>query len=213
MSKPELTKVPLWVKIFNVPLEAWNVEGINQIASRVGNPIIMDRITTAMCEKSHGRASFARVLVEVNYVKGLVDEIESCQSKNLSEEEKRIKESMKPVNVLVVDSDRNEGWRTMNYRRGDIVEVSVKVVGDRLVVAEEDKKDLGKRGNNVVNEVDSVNKNGYVQGLSSKNRFSMLNDDEGSEESIEWREFYMRIDVACEIGITIDEAEKLTCSE
>ncbi|GKC16259.1 RNA-directed DNA polymerase, eukaryota, reverse transcriptase zinc-binding domain protein [Tanacetum coccineum] len=28
MSKPELTKAPLWVKIFNVPLKAWNVEGI-----------------------------------------------------------------------------------------------------------------------------------------------------------------------------------------
>ncbi|GKB03281.1 hypothetical protein Tco_0831370 [Tanacetum coccineum] len=81
----------------------------------------------------------------------------------------------------------------------------------------EDKKDLGKRRNNVVNEVDSINENGSVQGsnskknnedngLSSKNRFSMLNDDEGSEESIEWREFCTRIDVACEIGITIDEA-------
>ncbi|GJX07044.1 zinc knuckle CX2CX4HX4C containing protein [Tanacetum coccineum] len=76
MSKPEVTKVPLWVKIYNVPLEAWNVEGISRIASRVGNPIIMDRITTAMCEKSYGRASFARVLVEVDSTKGLVDSVE-----------------------------------------------------------------------------------------------------------------------------------------
>ncbi|GJZ52721.1 putative reverse transcriptase domain-containing protein, partial [Tanacetum coccineum] len=78
MVKPEPSKVPLWVKIMNVPLEAWNVEGISRIASRIGNPIIMDRITNSMCEKAYGRASFARVLVEVEAAKGLVDSVEVC---------------------------------------------------------------------------------------------------------------------------------------
>ncbi|GJU37562.1 RNA-directed DNA polymerase, eukaryota, reverse transcriptase zinc-binding domain protein [Tanacetum coccineum] len=78
MVKPEPSKVPLWFKIMNVPLEAWNVEGISRIASRIGNPIIMDRITTSMCEKAYGRASFARVLVEVEAAKGLVDSVEVC---------------------------------------------------------------------------------------------------------------------------------------
>ncbi|GJY64612.1 zinc knuckle CX2CX4HX4C containing protein [Tanacetum coccineum] len=58
--------------------EAWNVEGISRIASRIGNPIIMDRITTSMCEKAYGRASFAHVLVEVEAAKGLVDSVEVC---------------------------------------------------------------------------------------------------------------------------------------
>ncbi|GJR68831.1 RNA-directed DNA polymerase, eukaryota, reverse transcriptase zinc-binding domain protein [Tanacetum coccineum] len=71
-------KLTLWVKIMNVPLEAWNVEGISRIASRIGNLIIMDRITTSMCEKAYGRASFARVLVEVEAAKGLVDSVEVC---------------------------------------------------------------------------------------------------------------------------------------
>ncbi|GKG17560.1 hypothetical protein Tco_0362517, partial [Tanacetum coccineum] len=35
-----------------------------------------------------------------------------------SEEEKRIKESVKPISEPVVNSDRNEGLRTMNYMRG-----------------------------------------------------------------------------------------------
>ncbi|GJY45934.1 zinc knuckle CX2CX4HX4C containing protein [Tanacetum coccineum] len=48
MVKPEPSKVPLWVKIMNVPLEAY------------------------------GRASFARVLVEVEAAKGLVDSVEVC---------------------------------------------------------------------------------------------------------------------------------------
>ncbi|GJZ43290.1 RNA-directed DNA polymerase, eukaryota, reverse transcriptase zinc-binding domain protein [Tanacetum coccineum] len=194
-------------------------------------------IATVICEKLYGRASFARVLVEVNSVKGLVDEVEvwyrslnksmilnveyawrppickhcrvfghtlkSCQSKNLSEEEKRIKESMKPVNVPVVDSDRNERRDNGVNKQYVLVRGNVKNVSNEKKGMKEDKKDLGKRGNNVANEVDSVNENG----------FSMLNDDEGSKELIEWREFCTRIDVACKIGITIDEAEKLTWSE
>ncbi|GKA88883.1 RNA-directed DNA polymerase, eukaryota, reverse transcriptase zinc-binding domain protein [Tanacetum coccineum] len=76
MQKPEPSKVPLWVKIMNIPLEAWNSEGISWIASYIGNPVIMDRITTSMCERSYGRASLARVLIEVETELGLVDEIE-----------------------------------------------------------------------------------------------------------------------------------------
>ncbi|PWA83787.1 hypothetical protein CTI12_AA165660 [Artemisia annua] len=45
---------------------------------RIGTPIIMDRITTAMCERSNGRANFARVLVEVDATKGIVDSVEVC---------------------------------------------------------------------------------------------------------------------------------------
>ncbi|GJV48855.1 RNA-directed DNA polymerase, eukaryota, reverse transcriptase zinc-binding domain protein [Tanacetum coccineum] len=76
LNKPEATRLPLWVKIFNVPLEAWNVEGISRIASRIGTPIIMDKLTTAMCQKGYGRASFARVLIEVDAAKGIVDTVE-----------------------------------------------------------------------------------------------------------------------------------------
>nr|GEX41491.1 hypothetical protein [Tanacetum cinerariifolium] len=142
----------------------------------------MDRITTAMCEKSYGLASLARVLVEADSVKGLVDE-----SKNLSEEEKRIKESMKPVNILVVVNDRNEGGYMNNGGRDNDVNKqyvpvrgNVKNVSNEKEGIKEDKKELGKRGNNVVNEVDFINENR---------------------------------DVACEIDITIDESEKLTWSK
>ena len=33
LTKPEPRKIPIWAKILNVPLEAWNVEGISRIAS------------------------------------------------------------------------------------------------------------------------------------------------------------------------------------
>ena len=78
MERPEPSKVPIWVKLMNVPLEAWNVQGISRIASGVGNPIIIDRITTSMCEKAYGRASFARVLIEVDAASDLVESVEVC---------------------------------------------------------------------------------------------------------------------------------------
>ncbi|PWA45835.1 ATPase, F1/V1/A1 complex, alpha/beta subunit, Zinc knuckle CX2CX4HX4C [Artemisia annua] len=56
-------------------------KGLTGLASRVGNPIIMDRITTSMCEKAYGRASFARVLIEVDASTELVENIEVCYEK------------------------------------------------------------------------------------------------------------------------------------
>ncbi|PWA38380.1 hypothetical protein CTI12_AA581960 [Artemisia annua] len=49
---------------------------LNRIASGVGTPIIMDKVTASMCEKAYGRASFARVLIEVDASKGIVDSVE-----------------------------------------------------------------------------------------------------------------------------------------
>nr|GEW73659.1 zinc knuckle CX2CX4HX4C [Tanacetum cinerariifolium] len=60
--------------------EAWNVEGISRIASRIGIPIIMDKITTSICEKPYGKASYAKFLVEVDAVNSLVDTIEICKA-------------------------------------------------------------------------------------------------------------------------------------
>nr|GEU92204.1 hypothetical protein [Tanacetum cinerariifolium] len=78
LDKPEPARIPLWVKIYNVPFEAWNVEGINKIASRIKTPIIIDKVTTFICERGYGRASFAMVLIKVDAAKGIVDNVEIC---------------------------------------------------------------------------------------------------------------------------------------
>ncbi|GJT13943.1 RNA-directed DNA polymerase, eukaryota, reverse transcriptase zinc-binding domain protein [Tanacetum coccineum] len=288
MSKPEVTKVPLWVKIYNLPLKAWNVEGISRIASRVGNPIIMDRITTAMCEKSYGRASFARVLVEVDSTKGLVDSVEvwymmldveytwrppvcehckffghtlkSCNAKDLTKEEIAMKESMKPMKVADVKVDNNEGWKNVGYRRnvygrggfsnngrgsfgsgrGNYMNtgsrgngfskqyVPVKRNVSNQADTEEDistvMEDMGKNDGNEGANMDSVTRSGSASGsnskevkvndgLSSKNRFSVLNDEENSEDSVKWREFCSRIDIMCDMGRVVEEEEKISWSD
>ncbi|GJX17729.1 RNA-directed DNA polymerase, eukaryota, reverse transcriptase zinc-binding domain protein [Tanacetum coccineum] len=74
--KANPSKILVWIKLFNVPLEAWSIKGISTISSRLGKPIMMDQVTSNMCNKGTGRLGYARVLVEIEVVKGFLDSIE-----------------------------------------------------------------------------------------------------------------------------------------
>ncbi|GJX34585.1 RNA-directed DNA polymerase, eukaryota, reverse transcriptase zinc-binding domain protein [Tanacetum coccineum] len=76
LNKVEQTKVPLWVSMIDVPLEAWSTEGISALASSLGKPLIMDNMTAKRCQYGEGRLDFARVLVEFDVAKGCKDKIE-----------------------------------------------------------------------------------------------------------------------------------------
>lgn len=65
LVKPEHKSCPLWVKLHNIPLVAFNREGVSRIASALGEPKMMDDHTTAMCDNAWGRPGFAKVLVDV----------------------------------------------------------------------------------------------------------------------------------------------------
>ncbi|XVE64166.1 hypothetical protein DITRI_Ditri07aG0080200 [Diplodiscus trichospermus] len=43
----DLTRIPLWVHLSNIPLELFTKEGLSYIASTIGSPLYMDRITAA----------------------------------------------------------------------------------------------------------------------------------------------------------------------
>ncbi|GJY81936.1 RNA-directed DNA polymerase, eukaryota, reverse transcriptase zinc-binding domain protein [Tanacetum coccineum] len=85
LDKREPEKIPLWIKMCNVPLEAWTVNGISALASRVGKPLVMDNVTASMCKVGVGRIGFARVLVEVDAKKALSSEIEMVYKNSLKE--------------------------------------------------------------------------------------------------------------------------------
>nr|GFD24119.1 RNA-directed DNA polymerase, eukaryota, reverse transcriptase zinc-binding domain protein [Tanacetum cinerariifolium] len=55
-------KIPIWIKLFNVPLEAWSIKGISTISSRLGMPVKMDNMTAEMCKEGSERLGYARVL-------------------------------------------------------------------------------------------------------------------------------------------------------
>nr|GEV82469.1 zinc knuckle CX2CX4HX4C [Tanacetum cinerariifolium] len=85
IDKTEPDKLPLWVKLCNIPLEAWTVNGISALVSRIVKPLIMDAVTASICKLGVGRIGFARVLVEIQAKKGLHDKIEDVKADDFNE--------------------------------------------------------------------------------------------------------------------------------
>ncbi|GJV30419.1 zinc knuckle CX2CX4HX4C containing protein [Tanacetum coccineum] len=77
--------------LVNVPLEEWSNKGLSALASRIGSPLVMDAMTTRMCNQGVGRIGYSRILVEVNANKELVDSIDVLYKTNDG------KQSMKSV--------------------------------------------------------------------------------------------------------------------
>nr|GEW25189.1 RNA-directed DNA polymerase, eukaryota, reverse transcriptase zinc-binding domain protein [Tanacetum cinerariifolium] len=111
------TMLPLWVKFRNLPLEAWSAKGISTITIRLGNPLIMDQVTTQMCNLGNEIAGFARVLIEVEACKGLPDQIEivykiidnmETRRKYMKSVVDSIRKSANKFSVLI-DDPREEG--------------------------------------------------------------------------------------------------------
>ncbi|GJR79144.1 zinc knuckle CX2CX4HX4C containing protein [Tanacetum coccineum] len=73
LLKEELTRIPIWVKLHDVPIQVFEEDGISLIATFIGKPIMLDSYTSSMCNDSWGRSSFARCLIEVNSEVDLVD--------------------------------------------------------------------------------------------------------------------------------------------
>ena len=65
LRKPAHTSCPIWVKLHQIPLVAFNKEGVSRIASALGIPMQMDACTADMCHNAWGRPSFAKVLMDV----------------------------------------------------------------------------------------------------------------------------------------------------
>ncbi|GJT83823.1 zinc knuckle CX2CX4HX4C containing protein, partial [Tanacetum coccineum] len=129
LNKVEQTKVPLWVSIVNVPLEAWSTEGISALASSLGKPLIMDNMTAKRCQFGEGRLDYARVLVEFDVKKGCKDKIEihvfrhcfeKCTKRERSvkeiEKDKKLEEEKKRQNAGE-NRNRQYGGYEMGYRR------------------------------------------------------------------------------------------------
>ncbi|GKD99875.1 zinc knuckle CX2CX4HX4C containing protein, partial [Tanacetum coccineum] len=73
LLKEELTRIPIWVKLHDVPLQVFEEDDINLIAPFIGKPIMLDSYTSSMCNDSWGSSSFTRCLIKVNSEADLVD--------------------------------------------------------------------------------------------------------------------------------------------
>ncbi|GJW21379.1 zinc knuckle CX2CX4HX4C containing protein [Tanacetum coccineum] len=60
LLKEELTRIPVWVKLHDVPIQVFEEDGISLIATFIGKPVMLNSYTSSICKDSWGRSSFAR---------------------------------------------------------------------------------------------------------------------------------------------------------
>ncbi|XP_071714406.1 uncharacterized protein [Rutidosis leptorrhynchoides] len=75
LTKEDLTKVPVWIKLYDVPQAGFTEDGLSIIASKIGSPMMLDSYTSTMCVESWGRPNFARAMIEVSAGMELVENI------------------------------------------------------------------------------------------------------------------------------------------
>lgn len=73
--KGQHDKVPVWVTIFNVPLEYWNGTGLSHIAWEIGKPLDVDAHTASTCQDHWGRPAFMLILIEMSASKEWLKEV------------------------------------------------------------------------------------------------------------------------------------------
>ncbi|KAK4389433.1 hypothetical protein Sango_2280300 [Sesamum angolense] len=70
-KEDDISLTPVWATLPSLPLECWHPNALGKIGSRLGTPNAMDSLTMKM-----ERISYARILVEVDASKKLVDHVE-----------------------------------------------------------------------------------------------------------------------------------------
>ena len=61
IEKDRISKIPIWVHFYNIPLEYWSQDGLSYIASMIGKPLLADKMTA-----SRRRITYARICIEVD---------------------------------------------------------------------------------------------------------------------------------------------------
>ncbi|GJV49079.1 cytokinin dehydrogenase 3-like protein [Tanacetum coccineum] len=75
LLKEDVCTVPVWVKLHGVLVTAFSEDGLSAIATKLGNPLMLDSYTSDMCMQSWGRSSYARVMIELRADVELKDNI------------------------------------------------------------------------------------------------------------------------------------------
>ncbi|XP_028555639.1 uncharacterized protein LOC114580910 [Dendrobium catenatum] len=90
-KRDELSEIPLWIKIVDIPLALWTPKGISTIASYIGNPLSVDFLTA-----KRARLTYARVCVAISKDSSLPDEIPI----NIEGEDIMLKSNLNPEPVV-----------------------------------------------------------------------------------------------------------------
>ncbi|GJZ54655.1 nucleotide-diphospho-sugar transferase [Tanacetum coccineum] len=75
LLKEDVCIVPVWVKLYGVPITAFNEDGLSAITTKLVKPLMLDSYTSDMCMQSWGRSSYVRVIIELRSDVELKDNI------------------------------------------------------------------------------------------------------------------------------------------
>ncbi|XP_057969388.1 uncharacterized protein LOC131158534 [Malania oleifera] len=102
----EMTTLPVWVQLTNLPLELWFTNALGRICSEIGRPLYADKMTTG-----RERLTYARILVEVDVAKEIKCNVKifcrmrSCIEKLAFENPKTIKIMSSDIEVPTTEGD------------------------------------------------------------------------------------------------------------
>ncbi|GKG27764.1 putative reverse transcriptase domain-containing protein, partial [Tanacetum coccineum] len=65
LLKEDVGNIPVWVKLYGVPLTAFSEDGLSAITIKLGTLLMLDSYTFDICIQSWGRSSYARALIEI----------------------------------------------------------------------------------------------------------------------------------------------------
>ncbi|GJZ31499.1 ribonuclease H-like domain-containing protein [Tanacetum coccineum] len=200
LLKEELTRIPIWVKLHDVPLQVFEEDGISLIATFIGKPVMLDSYTSSMCNDSWGRSSFAQCLIKVNSKADLVDVvtigIPSLTSDGFTKETIRVEYEWRPPRCdlckifgHVHDHCPKRVVSPTIATTSNVVTPTVKMTNDGFQTMGKKKKRKGKskstNGGQFTgpsNWGNSLNKDN----ITSSNSFSALNvEEEDEEEEVE----------------------------
>ncbi|GJS24825.1 zinc knuckle CX2CX4HX4C containing protein [Tanacetum coccineum] len=165
LLKEDLTRILLWVKLYDVPIQVFEEDGISLIATIIGKPVMLDSYTSSMCNDSWGRSRFARFLSDVNLEADLVDVvtigIPSLTGDGFTKETIRVDPLIVTTSTVVTPAVEklNDGFQMMGKKK--------KRKGD----ASKSSSMLKNTGTSFKND-----------NISTSNSYSALNDDEEDED-------------------------------
>ena len=169
LTKNSHDKIPVWVKIYDLPLEVWSGDNLCIIASKLGIPLAFDSFTEEMCLEHKGRNAYARILIEMSAGK----------------------EWKKSIDVSTWDFVTNSAV----IQRFEVEYAWVpsrcshcKVYGhmDKICMASMKGSNSAQNGNNGINKEDKgksvIDNEGYIEVVNKRNK--NVKDGEGTSKTL-----------------------------
>ncbi|KAG5560625.1 hypothetical protein RHGRI_003821 [Rhododendron griersonianum] len=65
LQKELVSKIPIWVQLYNVPLELWTAPGLSYVASAIGRPLYADRMTKTCKRLNYAKSCISQEVLFV----------------------------------------------------------------------------------------------------------------------------------------------------